>query len=107
MIVVIEIRIAVFVSAPVDNGALYRSDEKVNGQKSIHPPVFGKPEIKQEIQNSEADAHDPAVAETVEQGPGRIISLEGRFGLCFIAHEILVDPLGFHHQSPYVLDKVR
>lgn len=94
-------------SAPVYDRALYRPNEKMNGQQCKHPPVRCEREVKKKIRNTETNTHEPAVADAVDQRPDRVISLESWFRFGLIAHKILVNAFGFHHQSPDILDEMR
>ena len=107
MIVVVEIGVAVFMTAPIDDGAMNGPHEKMHRQQQEEPPVCGENDIECGVTEAENDAGRPGIAETIERRPGRIAVAEGRLGLFFVFQVIEIDVLGLYHQAPDVLDEMR
>ena len=67
MVVIIIVGVAVFVTAPVNNGPMNGSHQVVDRQQQEHPPMRGKQDIKYGIENAKCDAANPVVAYMVHK----------------------------------------
>ena len=107
MIMVVIIGIAIFMSAPVDEGAVDRSHEKMDGQEEEEPPMGGEGHIESDIPDPEGDPGDPEIADAVDNGPIGVIASEGRFGLFPMQQIIHINILCLHGHVPNVLKEMR
>lgn len=107
MIVVVVIGIAVFMPAPVNEGAMDRAHEKMDGQQEEQPPMGSENHIESDVPDAEGDPRDPKIADAVDKGPVGVRASEGRFGLLPMKQIVHINIFCLHGHIPDVFKKVR
>jgi hypothetical protein len=107
MVMIVEIGVAVFMSAPVDDGAVDGPHEKMDGQQEEEPPMGCEDNIKSGIGQGKTDAGDPVIADAIDQGPFGIVATEGGLGLFFVEEVVHVNIFRLHRHIPDILEKMR
>jgi len=106
MVLIVIIRVAIFMSAPVYGGAMDGAHKKMDRQQQEHPPMGSKCHIKCNIRYNECDPGRPTVAEAVQGRPDGIVATESRFGLLIVQEVVHIDVLGLNRHRPHVFEKM-
>lgn len=103
VVVVVVVLIAVFVPAPVHDGAMQRPHQKMQGQQQVHPPFGGKKHVKHDICTAPHQAGDPGIAEFVQPVPGGIVAQEFAGNGRGVSNQPFKYFSGVPHHGKYVL----
>src|SRR5882762_9253270 len=106
MVLVVEVGIAIFMSAPVDDGSMDRAHKKMHREQEVKPPIGCEGDVKCSIAQTEGDACHPEIAYPIQGLPGGVAVPESGLGFLFKFYIFEVDVLGPHHQTPDVLYKM-
>ena len=66
----------------------------------------GKCDIKCDVGQTEKDSGHPSIPNAVDQRPGRIITLKGRFRFFLMQQIIEIDIFSLYRHGPYILKKM-
>lgn len=107
MVFFIVVAVAIFMTCPVDDGAMYRAHEVMDGQQQEHPPMGSKSHVKCRVGYSKANACKPAVGNTVDHRVLREVAVELLIHCDALIEHIVVHTLGVHHHRENFPEKMR
>ena len=112
-VVIVEVLVTVFMSAPVDNSTMDWTHQKMNGQQEIHQPMRAcqvkkgnAAHIHGNIKNAPSNPHRHIVCETIEFCPIGNVFRKPFFWAKLKAKVVVIDIFCFPHHGKQVFSMV-
>ncbi len=106
MVIVVVVLVAVFVAAPVHDGAMHWAHHKMHRQQQVHPPLRSEEGIKNGVAYHPENAAGPAIAKAVEPVPGRVVAKELGRNLNGLVDQSVKDFFCMYHHAHHVFEEI-
>ncbi len=94
VVTVVEVLVAVLVSAPIHNSAVQWAHQKVQWKQQVHPPGGSEKDVEGRVAKAPEDAGRPGAAKFIQPVPRRVIAQKFRGYFRCIAHQAIKNSSG-------------